>query len=94
MDRNTIKESIKKTIDEIFVKIDEFEAKSESVKESTKDVYNTKIAELKLKKIELQDTYNDLMDASEEKWEEVKESLSVSTEYFKKGFAELGAMFK
>jgi len=93
MDRDTFKENAKKSIDEIFAKIDELEAKKTQAKAEVKEKYEKKIAELKLIKNDLQAKYDDLLNTSEDEWEEVKHSFSTSFDYLKKGIRELVSLF-
>ncbi|ALO16445.1 hypothetical protein L21SP5_02825 [Salinivirga cyanobacteriivorans] len=94
MDKETYKAKAKKSIDDIFNKIDELEAKKHKAQESAKQKYNEKIEDLKARKQELQEKYDELTNATEERWEIAKTKFSESADYFNKGFAELGNIFK
>jgi len=94
MDKETYKAKAKKSIDDIFNKIDELEASKDQAQEGAKQKYTEKIEELKEKRNDLQLKYNELVNATEEKWETAKTKFSESADYFKKGFAELGNIFK
>jgi uncharacterized protein YukE len=94
MDRETFKNNAKKNIDEIFAKIDELEAKKDEATGEAKAEYQEKLLELKAKKEELQAKYNKLVNASEENWEEVKNTFSSAAESFNEGFSKIGKLFK
>jgi hypothetical protein len=94
MDRENFKNKAKQSIDEIFAKIDELEAKKDKALEGAKVEFEEKINELKAKKDELTAKYNMLMDSSDENWEEVKSAFSSASESFKEGFSKIGSLFK
>ncbi|MFW5850857.1 MAG: hypothetical protein ACOCWB_01405 [Bacteroidota bacterium] len=94
MDRKTAQQTAKQKIDDIFVKIEELELKKDRVKDDAKESYNKKIAELQKKKGDLQSKYDELLNAAEDKWQESSSVFSASADYFKKGFSELGNLFK
>ncbi|SDB92828.1 sll1863 family stress response protein [Williamwhitmania taraxaci] len=94
MDKQTFKENAKKSIDDIFAKIEELEAKNENFKERSKIEYDENLAELKAKRDELQAKYRELENATEEKWDEVKIAFSSASESFKEGFSKITALFK
>lgn len=94
MEKETYREKAKKSIDDIFAKIDELEAKKDRAKEGAKEKYNQRIEDLKAQKNDLQAKYDELVNATDEKWETAKNRFSESAEYFKKGFTELGQLFK
>lgn len=94
MDRNTFKEKAKKSIDNLFAKIDQLEQKREKFQGDTKVKYEEKIAQLKIKRAELQQKYQNMKNASPEKWEEAKEAFNKSLDSFKAGLSKLGELFK
>jgi hypothetical protein len=94
MEREEYKAKAKQTIDDLFAHIDKLEAKMNKAKADSKEKYKTEIDELKLKGAELQDKYNKLEDAVEDKWEEVKAAFQESIPSFKKGFSILGGIFR
>ena len=59
-----------------------------------KDQYENMIDKLNSKKDELNMKYQALKNASDDKWEDAKQSLDASMEYFKKGISELSDIFK
>lgn len=94
MDRESFKNKAKQSIDEIFAKIDELEAKKDKALEGAKAEIEERIIELKAKKDELTAKYNKLIDSSDENWEEVKSAFSSAAESFKEGFLKIGSLFK
>lgn len=94
MDRNTFKEKAKKSIDNLFAKIDQLEQKREKFQGDAKVKYEEKIAQLKIKRAELQQKYQNMKNASPEKWEEAKEAFNKSLDSFKAGLSKLGELFK
>jgi uncharacterized protein YdcH (DUF465 family) len=94
MDREKFQSKAKKTIDEIFDKIEELEVKKNKAVGKTKAGYEENIAELKVKKLELQARYDKLAEATEENWEEVKEAFSSALDSFKEGFSKIASLFK
>lgn len=89
MSREDFKEQAKKSIDDIFVKMDELEAKKNTIEGHAKAKHKEKINDMKTKKKELQAKYDDLSDASDEKWEEVKSAFSSASDSFKEGFSKI-----
>ena len=94
MDRNEVKEKSKQVIDNIFNQIDELGKKKNSTQSKIGEEYYNLIDKLNFKKDELKMKYETLKNASDEKWEEAKQSFDASLEYFKKGITELSAIFK
>jgi DNA repair exonuclease SbcCD ATPase subunit len=94
MDRNTFKENAKKSIDEIFNKIEELESKKDTLSESLKAEYDKKIAELKLKRIELKSNLDDMEKVAESKLDELKGTVEAASASFKDGFNKLADLFK
>jgi len=88
------KQKAKQSIDDIFIKIDEFEAKKNIVKEEVKLKYNERIAELKSKKFDLQQKYACLTESADEKWEETKIVFASAIDSFKDGLKEIATLFK
>jgi len=93
MDRTEFKNKAKASIDDIFAKIDEMEAKKNSISEDLKHEYEETLFSLRLKKAELQLKYDEMLNAKEEKWEEVKTVFSSASESFKEGFSRLATLF-
>ena len=94
MDKQTFKENAKKSIDDIFAKINELEAKKDNVKEKVKGDYNEIIADLKSKQDVLQTNYKELKNATEDKWEEAKDAFSSALESFKEGFVKITSFLR
>ena len=94
MDKENFKNKAKQSIDDIFAKIDEFEAKKDKAVGIAKAEYEEKIAELMLKKTELAEKYEKLVNSTEDNWEEVKAAFSSASESFKEGFSKIASLFK
>jgi chromosome segregation ATPase len=48
---------------------------------------------LETKKADLQSKYNDLINAKDEKWEEMKNAFSSAADSFKEGFSKISSLF-
>lgn len=94
MDRDSLKTEAQKAIDSIFANIDELEAKKDGVKAEVKAEYEKRLSELKAKKAELQDKYNKLAGASQDKLNEVQAAFSSAAVSFKEGISKLTSLFK
>lgn len=94
IDREIFKKRAKKSIDNIFAKIDKLDVKKDMVKEKAKAEYKEIMADLKSKKADLQAKYKKLENATEDKWEEVKKTFSVAADSFEEGFSKIGSLFK
>lgn len=92
MSKEDFKKKAKKGIDDIFAKIDELEAKKSKVEGDVKAEYEEKLNHLKTKKKELQAKHDELVIASDEKWEEVKSAFSSATDSFKEGFSKIASL--
>ncbi|MFN3997877.1 hypothetical protein [Algoriphagus sp.] len=75
-------------------KIEELDAKKDSISEELKDEFQERIDELRAKKEELESKIDELEDVSEDKWEEIKDVLGDSIKSFKEGFTNLGRLFE
>ena len=93
MNRNEFQKKAKQQIDELFVKIDELEAKSDKLSDKAKAEVDEKISGLSKKKHELEAKYEELKNASDDKWEEVKSTFSAASASFKEGLSKLGSLF-
>lgn len=94
MEKTEFKEKAKKSIDDLFLKIEELELKKEKASNSVKSKYNEMIADLKLLKADLQVKYKALEQSSGEDWKEKKEIFNSSMESFKEGFSKIASIFK
>jgi len=92
MDKENFKKEAKKSLNDLFAKIDELEAKKDKVKADAKAEYEEKLSRLKLQKNHLQAKYDELINASEEKWDEVKSAFSSATDSFKDGFSKIASL--
>jgi len=94
MDKETFKQNAKKSIDEIFDAIERIQEKASIVEGEAKVRFEQTLVELQAKKKELQTKYDKLDNASEEKWEEVKNAFSSASESFKEGFKKITSLIK
>jgi hypothetical protein len=94
MDQQEFKEKAKQSIDDIFARIDELKQKRGTIEADLKGTIDEQIKKMEAKKIELELKYKDLIDANEEKWDEVKDAFSQSADSFKEGFSKLKSIFK
>lgn len=92
MNKEDFKNKAKISIDDIFAKIDALEEKKDKVKGDAKATYEEKLNNLKTKKKELQAEYDLLINASDDKWEEVKSTFSSATDSFKEGFLKIASL--
>jgi hypothetical protein len=91
--REEIKENAKQRIDKIFRAIDEAEAKKDSVAEDAKEEYKKMMYYLNYKKIELQEMYNEVIDSSDEKLDEVATTFDSAATSFNSALAKLRTLF-
>jgi hypothetical protein len=84
-----VKKETKQEIDNIFATLEKWKAKKDEVQKESKAEYEAKIQELESKKKDLQLRYDEIEGATEEKWNEISEAVSKSSEDFKKGFSKL-----
>jgi FtsZ-binding cell division protein ZapB len=94
MEKKEFKQKAKNGIDDIFVKIDELEAKKDLLEDEVKEKYNERIEDLKSKKYDLQEKYNWLIESADEKWEETKIGFTKAYDSFKEGLTEIATYFK
>lgn len=92
MNRQAFKDSARKSIDAVFAKIDELEAKKNNVKDSVKESYNKRLSELQKKKNELRSTFHKLEHSFGSNWEEAKQEFSQSASAFKEGISKLASV--
>ncbi|TVQ51370.1 MAG: hypothetical protein EA362_00445 [Saprospirales bacterium] len=92
MNRQEFKEKAKKTLDDVFSRIEDLEKKSKSASQKARYEFNEEIAELKIQKAKLEKKYHELEDVGEEQWEKAKSIFKESSESFKKGFEKLGKL--
>jgi hypothetical protein len=93
MEREEFKEKTKKSIDDLFIRIEKLEAKMKKAKADAKVEYKDEIDELRQKKAEMQSLLDKMENAVGDKWEEVKTAFNESAPSFKEGFARLAKIF-
>ena len=94
MDKETFKQNAKNSIDEIFDAIERIQEKASIVEGEAKVRFEQNLVELKAMKKDIQTKYSKLDNASEEKWEEVKNAFSTAAESFKEGFKKITSIIK
>lgn len=93
MNKEEFKAKANQTIDEVAGKINELKAKKEAAVGDSKVKYEKALQDMESKKADLQSKKADLENASEEKWDEVKNAFSSATEDFKEGWKKLSSLF-
>lgn len=83
------KEKAKQQIDEMAAQIEKLEAKKDMAQADVKMKYEQQLGHLKNKKAQAQAKFEELKDASNERWEEARDVFASATESFKQGFSEL-----
>lgn len=93
MNKEDLKREMNNTIDDLASKINEMEAKKDHVKQEAQSKYYSTLQMLREKKSDLKTKYNEIEDATGDKWHEIKNSLDSAKDYFKKGVGELASAF-
>jgi hypothetical protein len=94
MEREEFKMKAKESLDEIFAKIDELDAKKDAAFGKAKVEYEEMIAELKTKKDVLQAKFKKLIDGSDDEWDDVQSSFSSAKDSLREGFSKMASIFK
>lgn len=94
MKREEVKEKAKQTIDDIFAKIDQYEAKGTQLKDEAKVRYEKQVSNLKQKKKDLEEKYHQMVNATEQEWDKTQTAFKNASESFKEGFAEIASIVK
>jgi cytochrome c556 len=92
MNKEEFKAKASQTVDLVSARINELKAKKESVKEEAKAQYNEAIDDLESRKSTLERKYAELENASEDKWEDVKETFITASDSLNKGFSKLKSL--
>jgi predicted nucleic acid-binding Zn-ribbon protein len=79
---------------EAKIKIEELDAKKDSISAELKEEFQEKIEELRSKKEELAAKIEELEEVAEDRWDEIKDVLGDSMKSFKEGFTNLGKLFE
>ena len=80
MDRETFKQNAKNSIDGIFDAIERIQERANVVQGEAKVRFEQNLIDLKAKQKELKAKYNKLENASDEKWDEVKNAFSSASD--------------
>src|SRR6056297_3002335 len=94
MEKEKFKQDAKKTVDDIFNKIEELEQKRNHVSDKMKAKYDEQIAALKVKYADMEKDYQELERASGQAWNDAKRKFSESADYFKAGLTTIAQIFK
>ncbi len=93
MEKEKFKQNAKKTIDDIFNKIEELEQKRNHVSDRVKAKYDEQIAALKAKYADMEKDYQELESTSGQAWNDAKQKFSESADYFKAGLTTIAQIF-
>ncbi len=94
MDKTQFKSKANEAIDAIFDKAEQLDRRRASLNDNLKHQYDQQMTSLKQRKKDVQDKFNELQNAGNEKWEEARQAFSSSFEHYKAGFDELTRLFK
>jgi chromosome segregation ATPase len=94
MEREEFKQKAKQSIDDLFVTIENLEARMEKARADIKEKYKDELTALHNKMADLQAKYDNLENSVEGKWDEVKDAFSASADSFKDAFTKLGSIFR
>lgn len=93
MTKEEIKAKASEALADAKSKIQELDAKKESISAELKEEFQEKINEMKAKKDSLEAKIDAIEDDAEDKWEEIKDVLGDSLQSFKEGFTNLRRLF-
>lgn len=93
MDKHELRREFKDKIDDAFHSIQKLENKSEELSGRKKEELEDKIAELQSKKDKMDTFYEELLNSSEEKANEINTQFEKSKEDFKAGFNKIAEAF-
>ena len=93
MTKEEIKAQAGEALADAKSKIQELDAKKDSISAELKGEFQEKIEALKAKKDALEAKIDALEDDAEDKWDEIKDVLGDSLKSFKEGFTNLGRLF-
>lgn len=93
MDKRELQREFKDKIDDAFHNIQKLENKSEELTGRKQEELNERIAELQAKKDKMDTFYEELLNSSEEKVEEINTHFKKSMVNFKEGFKEIAEAF-
>lgn len=93
MDKHEIRREIKDKIDDAFHSVQKLENKSEELSGRKKEELEERIAVLQTKKDKMDSFYEELLNSSEEKANEIRDKFEESKEDFKAGFNKIAEAF-
>jgi SMC interacting uncharacterized protein involved in chromosome segregation len=94
MEKDTFRERIKKSIDELFASIDELDSKKDELKDKTKAKYSEIMAEVKKLESVLEARHRRAQEADDPNWEEAKKAFKQSAKSFREAFENLASYLK
>lgn len=94
MNKEEFKVKANRTIDEVSAKINELKEKKELVEQGSKSKYEENLKTLKMKKTDLEAKYSELKNASDDKWEEVKNAFSSASDSYEEGLSKITSLLK
>lgn len=83
-----------KAIENVVQKLESLERKKDTVNSELKAKINNQISDLTKKKKELEKKFNELKSATDENWNELKDSYNKSLAHFKAGLSEMEKIVK
>ncbi|PHR42331.1 MAG: hypothetical protein COA32_17525 [Fluviicola sp.] len=93
MDKHELRREFKDKIDDAFHNIQKLENKSEELSGRKKEELDERISELQRKKDQMDSFYEELLNSSEEKANEIGTQFEKSKEDFKAGFNKIAQAF-
>lgn len=94
MDKEELKETAGKVIDEMSHQLTELNSKKEQISSDAMEKYNESVEELQNKIKDLKSKYEELKNNAPESIEEYKKVFADAGNSFKQGFSKLSALFK
>ncbi len=93
MNQKEFKVNSTQTIDEVFAKINGLNAKKESAQGDANSKFEESLKDLETKKEDLEAKYVELENASEKKWDEIKNAFSSASYFVKDELAKITSLF-
>ena len=79
--------------DDINKSIESLKAKANDVHSESKAQYEDQLKKLNEHKVHIENKYNELKNASDDKWHEVSEAFNSASDSFGEGFSKIGSLF-
>ena len=94
MEKDKLRERIKKSIDDLFASIDELDSRKGELREKSKAKYNEIMAEIKQLETVLESRHRRVQGSEDPHWEETKKAFKKSAEAFREAFENLAAYLR